>query len=142
MSFLGDFTIDFMKLIMWNIQGLGGSKCIIERKNFHQEFKSPCFKGISNILLLQEHHLCADRILSIDNPLEGDWHTFWSPAQGEHGRKGGVCTSIRNNLDIVVVGQDTIVEGLAIYVIVRCHQCIVVIINVHAPNSLTLQALF
>ena len=111
LSFLGDLTIVFMKLITWNIQGLGGSKCMMERKNFSQELKSPYFKGIPNILLLQEHHLCADRILSIGNPLEGDWHTFWSPTQGEHGRKGGVCTSIRNNPDIVVVGQDTIVEG-------------------------------
>ena len=102
-SFLGDLTIVFMKLITWNIQGLGGSKCMMERKNFSQELKSPYFKGIPNILLLQEHHLCADRILSIGNPLEGDWHTFCSPAEGEHRRKGGVCTSIRNNPDIVVV---------------------------------------
>ena len=56
LSFLGDLTIVFMKLITWNIQGLGGSKCMMERKNFCQEFKSSCFKGIPDILLLQEHH--------------------------------------------------------------------------------------
>ena len=111
MSFVGDSSIDFMKLIMWNIQGLGGSKCMMERKNFREELKAPSFKGIPDILLLQEHHLSANRILSIGNPLAGDWHTVWSPAQGENGRKGGVCTSIRNNPDIVVVGRDTIVEG-------------------------------
>ena len=52
LSFLGDLSIMFMKLITWNIQGLGGSKCMMERKNFCQEFKSPCFKGIPDILLL------------------------------------------------------------------------------------------
>ena len=79
MFVLGDSTIDLMKLIMWNIQGLSGSKCMLERKNLRQEFKSPSFKGIPDILLLQEHHLSANRILSIGNPLVGDWHTFLSP---------------------------------------------------------------
>ena len=119
MSFMGDFTHVFMKLLACNIQGLGGSKCMLERKNFHQEFKSPSFKGVPDILLLQEHHLSANRILNIGNPLEGIWHTFWSPAQGEHGRKGGVCTSIRNSPDVVLVRQDTIVEGRVIYVTIR-----------------------
>ena len=104
MSVMGDFTHVFMKLLTWNIQGLGGSKCMLERKNFRQEFKSPSFKGAPDILLLQEHHLSANKILNIGNPLEGDWQTFWSPAQGEHGRKGGVCTSIRKSSDVVVVG--------------------------------------
>ena len=142
MSFMGDFTHVFMKLLTWNIQGLGGSKCMLERKNFRQEFKSPSFKGVPDILLLQEHHLSANKILNIGNPLEGDWHTFWSPAQGEHGRKGGVCTSIRNSPDIVLVGQDTIVEGRAISVTIRWHQCIIGIINVYAPNSSTNRAHF
>ena len=111
MSFMGDFTHVFMKLLMWNIQGLGNSKCMLEMKNFRHDFKSPSFKGVPDILLLQEHHLSANRILNIGNPLEGDWQTFWSPTQGEHGRKGGVCTSIRNSSYLVVVGQDTKVEG-------------------------------
>ena len=46
-----------MKLLTWNIQGLGGSKCMLERKNLRQEFKAPSFKWVSDILLLQEHHL-------------------------------------------------------------------------------------
>ena len=37
MSGLGDLTIVLMKLITWNIQGLGGSKCMLERKNLRQE---------------------------------------------------------------------------------------------------------
>ena len=104
MSFMGDSTHVFMKLLTWNIQGLGGSKCMLERKNLCREFKAPTFKGVLDILLFQEHHQSANRILSIGNPLEGDWHTFWSPTQGEHGRNGGVCTSIRNSSDVVVVG--------------------------------------
>ena len=72
MSVLGDSTIDLMKLITWNIQGLGGSKCMLERKNFRQEFKSPSFKGVPDILLLQEHHLSANRTLNIGNHLKGD----------------------------------------------------------------------
>ena len=142
MSGLGDLTIVLMKLITWNIQGLGGSKCMLERKNLRQEFKSPSFRGIPDILLLQEHHLSANRISSIGNPLAGDWHTIWSPAQGEHGRKGGVCTSIKNNPDIIVVGQGTIVEGRAIYVTIRWQQRIIGIINVYAPNSTVMRALF
>ena len=55
MSFMGDFAHVFMNLLMWNIQGLGGSKCMLERKNLCQEFKSPSFKGVPVILLLQEH---------------------------------------------------------------------------------------
>ena len=76
MSFMGDFTHDFMKLVTWNIQVLGGRKGMLERKKLYQEFNSSSFKGVPNILLLQEHHLSVNRILSIDNPLEGDWHTF------------------------------------------------------------------
>ena len=30
---MGDFTHVFMKILTWNIQGLGGSKCV-ERKKF------------------------------------------------------------------------------------------------------------
>ena len=76
MSVMGGFTHVLMKLLTWNIQGLGGSKCMLERKNFRQEFKSPSFKGAPDILLLQEHHLSANRILNIGNPLVWDWHTF------------------------------------------------------------------
>ena len=124
-----------MKSITWNIQGLGNNKCMLESKNLCQEFKSPSFKGVLDILLLQEHHLSANRILSIGNPLEGDWHTCWFPAQGEHGRKGAICTSIRNSPDVVVVGHGTIVEGRAIYVTIRWYQCIIKILSVCAPNS-------
>ena len=45
-SFLGYFIIDFMKLITWNIQGLYKNKCMLERKNFRQEFKGPSYKGV------------------------------------------------------------------------------------------------
>ena len=69
--------------------------------------------------MLQEHHLSANKILNIGNPLEGDWQMFWSPTQGEHDRKWGVYTSIRKSSNVVVVGQDTIVEGRAIYVTIR-----------------------
>ena len=81
MSFMGDSTHVFMKLLTWNIQGLGGSKCMLERKNLCQEFKAPRIKGVLDILLLQEHYLSANRILSFGSSLEGDWHTLWSLAQ-------------------------------------------------------------
>ena len=54
---MGDSTHVFSKLLTWNIQGLGNSKCMLERKNLRQEFKAPSFKWVSDILLLQEHHL-------------------------------------------------------------------------------------
>ena len=77
----------------------------VGKKEPPSRVQSPKFQGgVPDILLLQAHHLSVKRILSIGNPLEGDWHTFWSPTQGEHGRNGGVCTSIRNSSDVVVVG--------------------------------------
>ena len=64
------------------------------------------------------------------------------PSSGGHGRKVGVCTSIRNSPNVVVVGHDTLVEGCAIYVTIKWYQCIINIINMYAPNSSTKWALF
>ena len=68
-----------MKLFAWNIQGLGGSKCMLKRKNYRHEFKSPSFKGVPNIFMLYEHHLSATRILSIGNPLAGGIGILFGP---------------------------------------------------------------
>ena len=64
------------------------------------------------------------------------------PSSGGHGRKVGVCTSIRNSPNVVVVGHDTLVEGCAIYVTIKWYQCIIGILNVHAPNLSTERPFF
>ena len=47
-----------------------------------------------DVLLVQEHKLAFAHTQRCGKLLEGDSHTFWEPAIGDHLSSGGVCISV------------------------------------------------
>ena len=76
--------------------------------------------GLSNVFILQEHHLCKDCSLTDDNPLEGDWTTWSSIAQGDQEWQGGIFISLRNSNWCSILYYVVVVDGRASYVKVEC----------------------
>ena len=60
-----------MKLISWNVQGLGGPICKRSKGRFCKELKTANSGGPIDILLLQEHHLNKRRVDSYGSPMPG-----------------------------------------------------------------------
>ena len=51
-----------MRVVSWNVQGLGGSQCARYRGRLRQELQR-CLVGVSiDVFLIQEHHLSEHRI--------------------------------------------------------------------------------
>ena len=86
-----------LSIISWNVNGFhsgtrGPKKLILRQK------LQPALVGQVDVLLLQEHKLSASQTSKCGKVLAGHFHTYWEPSIGEHGRRGGVCTSIGASL--------------------------------------------
>ena len=51
-----------MRVVSWNVQGLGGSQCARYRGRLRQELQRCLVGGGIDVFLIQEHHLCERRI--------------------------------------------------------------------------------
>ena len=60
-----------MKIISWNVQGLGGSLCKQYKRRFRQELHK-CIIGQVDIVMLQEHHLNERRTKVYGSLLPGN----------------------------------------------------------------------
>ena len=68
-----------MKIISWNVQGLGGSLCKQYKRRFRQELHK-CIIGQVDIVMLQEHHL-NERYTKVCGSLSpGNCEMLWVPA--------------------------------------------------------------
>ena len=72
----------------------------------------------------------------------GRSHTYWEPSIGEHGRSGGVCTSIGAPLVQHVYSFGTLVPGCALWVGLNIEGSRIGILNIYAPTDVRQRAAF
>ena len=123
-----------MKIISWNVQGLGGSLCKQYKRRFRQELHK-CIIGQVDIVMLQEHHLNERRTKVYGSLLPGKWEMVWVPAYGSTQLKGGLCMAIRDIWQVKMLEVGNLFLGRAQYVIMEFHNKKVGILNLYAPNS-------
>ena len=123
-----------MKLLTWNVQGLGGPLHRRYRGRLRQALK-PCLRdGPLDIMMVQEHHLNEKRIKSYGSFLPGNWEMIWSSAIGNSGTQGGVCMAIADKWKTFIISQEVIVPGRAQYVVIHERQTTWGYLNIYAPN--------
>ena len=83
-----------MKVISWNVQGLGGPICKRLKSRFRKKLKTRNSRGPIDILFLQEHHLNKRRVDSYGSPMPGQWLMYWSAGIGPNEAQAGVCIAI------------------------------------------------
>ena len=69
-----------MKIIAWNVHGLGGHLCKKLKACFRQKLQNSLTGDMVDLLFL--HHLIDSRIVESGMPLRGNWEVFWSPSFG------------------------------------------------------------
>mgnify|MGYP000376695526 CR=1 FL=1 len=72
-----------MRVVSWNLKGLGGPLYKRYRSRLRQDLKK-CLPTVRvDIILIQEHHLNASRISQYRTVLSGEWDMFWSTTYGQ-----------------------------------------------------------
>ena len=64
-----------MRLISWNVQGLGGQLYKRMRGRLRLELQTVLVGGTIDVLMLQEHHLNVYRSALYGSMLQGSWIT-------------------------------------------------------------------
>ena len=70
-----------MKIISWNVQGLGGSLCKQYKRRFRQELHK-CIIGQVDIVMLQEHRLNERHTKAYSSLLTENWEMYCISAYG------------------------------------------------------------
>jgi endonuclease/exonuclease/phosphatase family metal-dependent hydrolase len=84
-----------------------------------------------------------ERTQSLVKPLSGGWTTWWSAMQGDLQRRGGgVCISINDKARYKVTSSGTLVEGRALYVLLKWNRLQIGVLNIYAPNSTPKREIF
>ena len=102
-----------MRVLSWNVQGLGGPNFMRYRGRLRQELARCLVGGPLDVVMLQEHHLSESRTRRCGKLLKGHGEAFWSAAFGPSGIQGGVCISIVEPWDKAVLDRGVIVPGRA-----------------------------
>ena len=131
-----------MRLVSWNVQGLGGTQYLSYRGRLRQELQRCLVGGSIDILLLREHHLSESRIRRYGSILSSRYETFWSAGFGPRSGQGGVCISIAESWKAAIVDRCIIVPGRAQYVTMRFCGEHIGVLNVYAPNQASARAEF
>ena len=72
-----------MRIVSWNVQGLGGPLYKRYRSHLRQDVKK-CLPTVQvHIILIQEHHLNDSSISQYGTFLSGEWDMFWSTTYGQ-----------------------------------------------------------
>ena len=106
-----------MRLLTWNVQGLGGPLYRRYRGRLRQELQKCLTNGSLDIMMFQEHHLNEQRIRNYGTILPGSWEMFWSPAIGTSGTQGGVCMAIAHHWKSSIICKEIIVPRRAQYIV-------------------------
>eukprot|EP00250_Pteridium_aquilinum_P022375 c25362_g1_i1 orf=3-2321(-) len=131
-----------MRVVSWNVQGLGGPHFQRYRGRLRQELQRCLVGGPIDVLMLQEHHLSVSRTRRCGRVLGGQSSTFWVPAFGPGGVQGGVCIAISEQWTADILDSGTIVPGRAQWVMLRVGEDRVGFLNVYAPNSASGRTVF
>ena len=131
--------MDTLHFLSWNVQGLGGQAFRRVKGLLRSDLGSSTV-GIIDILFLQEHHLCMDRIRKYGSILPGRWTHFWVPAFGPNGHQAGLCIAIRQQLESNIVSTTTTMNKRAQFLILKRESQKVGLMNLYAPNSASKRA--
>ena len=102
-----------MRLLTWNVQGLGGPLFRRYRGRLRQDLHRDFTGGSIDILLIQEHRLNVERISEYGTFLPGNWEMFWFEAYGPYASKGGVCISVAEHWKSLILHKEVLVQGRA-----------------------------
>ena len=125
-----------MRVMSWNVQGLGGPLYRRYKYRLRQEINKCIVGGSLDFLLIQEHHLNTFRISRYGSILSGNWDMFWSPAIGNTEVRGGVCMAISQRwIPMSIIQKQVIIPGRDHYVIMQEGEIIWGLLNIYAPNT-------
>ena len=122
-----------MKIISWNVQGLGGSLCKQYKQRFRQELHKCIIRQV-DIVMLQEHHLNESCTKVYGSLLPGNQEMLWIQAYGTTQLKGGLCMAIRDIWQVKMLDVGNLLLGRAQYFIMEFHNKKVGVLNLYAPN--------
>ena len=105
--------MDTLHLLYWNVQGMGAQAF----RRFKELLRLDL--GTIDILFLQEHHLCMDRIQKNGSILPGRWTNFWITTFGPTGCQARLCTTIKQHFQSIIVSVATIINKQAQFLIVK-----------------------
>ena len=123
-----------MRLLSWNVQGLGGAHCKKYKGRLWQDLNKCMVGGGLNIMMVQEHHLSDDRIRNYGSILKGKWQLYWSSVIGERQRKAGVCIAVVEKQMKNVVQYMEVIPRRAQCLVMRVEDEDVAFLNVYTPN--------
>ena len=124
-----------MRLLTWNVQGLGGPLFRRYRGRLRQDLHRDFTGGSIDILLIQEHRLNVERISEYGTFLPGNWEMFWSEAYGPYASKGGVCISVAEHWKSLILHKEVLVQGRAQCVLLQLEGEVWGVLNIYAPNQ-------
>ena len=100
-----------MRILSWNIRGLGGSHWKRKRSRLRQELNKGLSAGKIDFLLIEKHHLNESQIDCYGSLLKGDWHIFWAPGYGSFENQGGICVEVHGKWKSCIVRQEILIPG-------------------------------
>ena len=131
-----------MRVMSWNVQGLGGPLYRRYKYRLRQEINKCIVGGPLDFLLIQEHHLNTFRISRYGSILPGNWDMFWSPAIGNTEVRGGVCMAISQRWISSIIQKQVVIPGRAQFVIIQEEETTWGLLNIYAPNTATARQQF
>ena len=131
-----------MRVVSWNVQGMGGPQFLRCRGRLRQELQSCLVGGSIDILMLQEHHLCESRIRRCGQLMHRQSETFWSAAFGTAGAQGGVCMTIAAPWRDAIVDRGIVIPGRAQWMLLQWGEIRLGFLNLYAPNQASARADF
>ena len=105
-----------MRVVSWNVQGLGGSQCARYRGTLRQELQRCLVGGSIDVFMIQEHHLSKHKIKRYGSVLRGKVDMFWSAGFGPMGGQGRVCMSVAEAWQSAIRDRVVVVPGRAQYI--------------------------
>ena len=105
-----------MKILSWNVRGLGGLHWKRKRSGLRQEISKELTNGELDFLFLQEHHLKVAQTSNYGAILNGDWDVSWSKGYDPTENQGGVCVAVRGSWRNHVISKIEIVPGRALLI--------------------------
>ncbi len=124
-----------MKIVSWNVQGLGGHRYKQLKQKIHLDLQNVMLESPIDVLLLQQYHLNGERIVGYGSVPQGNWTTYWSARIGTYGSNGGVCISVNDKWKEEIIHYVEVVFGRAQYVIFKIKQMQFGCLNIYAPNQ-------
>ncbi len=131
-----------MRILSWNVQGLGGSLCRRYRGRLRQDLRKCIVGGDIDMMLIQEHHLSDRRISRYGCFLPGNWEMFWSAAYGPMASQGGVCIAVQDKYKSWITQKQVIIPGRAQYMVFQDEVNSWGLLNVYAPNHVSARIKF